>query len=249
MYADIVRATELKGMISAIVALLGRAIECMMNLEAKASEPWRPESDYTEISDSLEALKDMVNTYLPGIGISNKEGNIQLPQNDCTSHFVLSLTLYNLVHCILTHPFLLGMTRKSCPFTPSAWFDAQFVSCWSHAQALTSLVVDAKAAGYILAPSFYSYCILVAGTVHAILLHCDDEPASIRAAQYLKTSRDYLSDVSEMWQNAYIMVISLASRIYWVYAKQNSLTHSAFSQTAVFDTAGFSLVRQNALTS
>ncbi|KAL4795150.1 fungal-specific transcription factor domain-containing protein [Aspergillus venezuelensis] len=199
------RVVGLSGLSVGFVALLGRAIECMMNLEAKASEPWRPESDHTEISDSLEALKDMVDTYLPGIGISNKEGSIRLPQTDRTSHFVLSLTLYNLAHCILSHPFLLGMTRKSCPFTPSAWFDAQFASCWSHAQALTSLVVDAKAAGYILAPSFYSYCILVAGTVHAILLHCDDEPASVRAAQYLKTSRDYLSDVSEMWQNAYIM--------------------------------------------
>ncbi|KAL4938230.1 hypothetical protein BDV06DRAFT_232032 [Aspergillus oleicola] len=199
------RVVGLSGLSVGFVALLGRAIEYMMNFEAKAVEPWRSKSDYSEISNSLEVLKEMTDKYPPIKGVPDEEGSIKLPQSDRASHFVLSLTLYNLSHCILSHPFLLGMTRNPSQFTPSAWFDSQFASCWGHAQALTTFVVDAKAAGYILAPSFYSYCILVAGTVHAILLHCYDEPASARATQYLKTSINYLSDVSEMWHNAYIM--------------------------------------------
>ncbi|KAL4864725.1 hypothetical protein BDV12DRAFT_188688 [Aspergillus spectabilis] len=180
------KVVGLSGLSVGFAALLGRTIDCMMN------EP-------------KTALKEMADRCSPTARSPEKEGNIQLPQGDRTSHFVLSLTLYHLTHCILSHPFLLGMKRQTYAFTPTAWIDAQYASCWGHAQALTTLVVDAKAAGYMLAPSFYSYCILVAGTVHGILLHSEDKPASERASKHLKTSLDYLSEISEMWQNSYIM--------------------------------------------
>ncbi|KAL5336605.1 fungal-specific transcription factor domain-containing protein [Aspergillus crustosus] len=199
------KVVGLSGLSVGFAALLGRTIECMMNDEHKTIEPWRIDSDYSTIYKSLEALKEMADAYAPNTRSPDQDTNTQLPHSDRTSHFVLSLTLYHLTHCILSHPFLLGMKRQTYAFTPTAWIHAQYASCWGHAQALTTLVVDAKAAGYMLAPSFYSYCILVAGTVHAILLHGEDKPASERAAKYLKTSRDYLCEISEMWQNAYIM--------------------------------------------
>ncbi|KAL4886821.1 fungal-specific transcription factor domain-containing protein [Aspergillus karnatakaensis] len=199
------RVVGLSGLSVGIAALLGRTIDCMMNGEPKTVEPWRVNSDYSNIYTSLEDLKEMADQHSPSSRSPERETNIQLPHGDRTSHFVLSLTLYHLTHCILSHPFLLGMRIQSYPFTPTAWVDAQYASCWGHAQALTTLVVDAKAAGYMLAPSFYSYCVLVAGTVHAILLHSKDKPASERASKYLKTSLKYLSEMSEMWQNSYIM--------------------------------------------
>ncbi|KAL4928989.1 fungal specific transcription factor domain-containing protein [Aspergillus undulatus] len=199
----------LPGLSVGLAALLGRTIDCMMNSDTKGVEPWQSDSDYSAIARSLEALKEMTDQHIPGNGHSTKEGEIRLPRGDLTSHFILSLTLYHLAHCILSHPFLLGMKRETCQSPAPAWFDAQYASCWGHSQALTTLIADAKAAGYMLAPSFCSYCVLVAGTVHAILLYCEDKPASERAARYLSTSLGYLSEVSEMWQNAYIMTDAL----------------------------------------
>lgn len=199
------KVVGLSGLSVGFAALLGRTIDYMMNSEATTVEPWHTHSDHSSIYTSLESLKEMADTYAPS---SEKGQNIQLPHTDRTSHFVLSLTLYHLTHCILSHPFLLGMKRKACDdeTTQTPWFEAQHASCWGHAQALTTLVVDAKAAGYMLAPSFYSYCVLVAGTVHAILLHGEDKPASERAAHYLRASLDYFSEIEEMWHNSFIMV-------------------------------------------
>ncbi|KAL2834004.1 fungal-specific transcription factor domain-containing protein [Aspergillus pseudoustus] len=185
----------LSGLSVGFAALLGRTIDCMMNREERAIEPWKETSDYSSIRTSLEALKQMADSHSPD----------EPSDTDGTSHLVLSLTLYHLTHCILSHPFLLGVKRQMYQATPTAWIEAQIASCWSHALDLTTLVVDAKAAGYMLAPSFYSYCVLVAGTVHALLLHGEDRPASDRASKYLKTSFEYLSEISEMWQNSYIM--------------------------------------------
>ncbi|KAL2822117.1 fungal-specific transcription factor domain-containing protein [Aspergillus granulosus] len=185
----------LSGLSVGFAALLGRTIDCMMNREERAVEPWKAASDYSTIHTSLEFLKQMADGHSPD----------EPSGTDRTSHLVLSLTLYHLTHCILSHPFLLGVKRQTYQATPTAWIEAQIASCWSHALDLTTLVVDAKAAGYMLAPSFYSYCILVAGTVHAILLHGEDTPASERASKYLKTSFEYLSEISEMWQNSCIM--------------------------------------------
>jgi hypothetical protein len=189
----------LSGLSVGFAALLGRTIDCMMNRDERAIEPWKETSDYSSIRTSLEFLKAMADSHSPD----------EPSDTDRTSHLVLSLTLYHLTHCILSHPFLLGVKRQTYPATPTAWVEAQIASCWSHALDLTTLVVDAKRAGYMLAPSFYSYCVLVAGTVHAILLHGEDRPASERASKYLKTSFGYLSEMTEMWHNSYIMVLSL----------------------------------------
>ncbi|KAL3475690.1 fungal-specific transcription factor domain-containing protein [Aspergillus californicus] len=196
----------LSGLSVGFAALLGRTIDCMINRELSEAQPWRPKSDYNVIYTSLEFLKELADRPAPKDNPS--EGKVRdsdLSHDDRTSHQVLCLTLYHLTHCILSHPFLLGLSREAHRFTPTAWVEGQIASCWTHAQALTTVVVDAKAAGYMFAPSFYSYCILVAGTVHGILLHGEEKSASERASQYLKTSLEYLSQISEMWQNSYIM--------------------------------------------
>ncbi|KAL2822777.1 fungal-specific transcription factor domain-containing protein [Aspergillus cavernicola] len=199
------RGIGLLGLSVGFAALLGRTIDCMMNREPKGVEPWRPHSDYSVIYTSLEHLKQLADKPAPNESPETEEENSEFPHSDRTSHLVLCLTLYHLTHCILSHPFLLGSKRQAYQSTPTVWIEAQIASCWGHAQALTTVVVDAKAAGYMLAPSFYSYCILVAGTVHAILLHGEDKAACERALKYLKTSFEYLSEISEMWQNSYIM--------------------------------------------
>jgi hypothetical protein len=242
-------AVGLSGLSVGFAALLGRAIDYMMNGEQKTVEPWRCNSEYSIIYMSLEFLKQLADQHAPKKSRSEPAGDRPLPHSDRMSHFVLSLTLYHLAHCILRHPFLLGVKRQTYTLTPSGWIDAQYASCWGHAQDLTALVVDAKAAGYMLAPSFYSYCILVAGTVHAILLHAQDKPASERAATYLKTSFGYLSEISEMWQNSYIMVPPTSPSVApgscdWVEAKFGSSTPSASSRTAASDTAVSSSARR-----
>ncbi|PTU24164.1 hypothetical protein P175DRAFT_0527619 [Aspergillus ochraceoroseus IBT 24754] len=200
------------GLSVGFAALLGRTIDYMMNGEPNTVEPWRRHSDYSIIYAGLELLKELAAKYgLTPTGACSPDKTQHQSERDQRGHLFLCHTLYHLTHCILSHPFLLGVKGHTFQhlIIPRAWMQAQYNSCWDHACSLTTLIVEAKAAGYILAPSFCSYCILVAGTLHALHLHSGDAPTSQNASDHLKTSLDYLGEIAEMWQNSYIMAGAL----------------------------------------
>ncbi|KAF9890521.1 hypothetical protein FE257_005926 [Aspergillus nanangensis] len=179
-----------------LAALLGRAVDCMMRKEPGV-EPWRRQSDYSVIHDRLELLKGLTG-----------EDEMTVVDGKQSTHMVLSRTLYHLIHCILKHPFLLGVKMQAhrSSSVPPVWAGEARTSCLAHASSLTTLLVDAQAAGYMPVPSFYSYCILVAGTVHALHLYGPDSSVSQRSSEYLKISLEYLAQITEFWENAQLMV-------------------------------------------
>lgn len=199
-----------------LAAVLGRATKCMMNKESKPEAPWRPGSEYGTIYTDLEFLKELAvknNPVLAEPGQSRPQNDMRDRDREQIAHMVLSHTLYHLSHCILSHPFLLGMKMQSLPSSdmPSAWLEETRRTCLIHAGSLVTVLVEAKAAGYMPVPSVYSYCILVASTIHALHLHSDDFSTSRSSAEYLRTSLYYLGEISELWGNAQMMVSTALS--------------------------------------
>lgn len=194
-----------------LAAVLGRTIKCMMNQDSIAEAPWNPGSDYGSIYTDLEFLKELAVKNSPTLaepGQPRSQHDMPDGDREQIAHMVLSHTLYHLSHCILSHPFLLGMKIQSSAYSeiPSAWLEETHRTCLIHAGALVTVLVEAKAAGYMPVPSVYSYCILVASTIHALHLHSDDISTSRSSAEYLRTSLYYLGEISELWSNAQMMV-------------------------------------------
>lgn len=197
-----------------LASVLGRTIKYMMNKEQKTEAPWQSNSEYYSIHADLEVLKEMAVENSPVLaepGQTRCQTDVSDQDREKIAHMVLSHTLYHLSHCILSHPFLLGVKVQSCPRSDmsSAWLEDTRTSCLAHAGSLITVLVEAKAAGYMPVPSLYSYCILVASTIHALHIHSDDFSVRQSSAEYLKTSLEYLSDISELWEKAQMMVSAL----------------------------------------
>lgn len=199
------------GISIALVSVLGRTIKCMMNTEDNQEKPWHLDSEYRRIHRDLEFLKELAVNNSPVLaapGEARPQDEMHDRDRERIAHMVLSHTLYHLSHCILSHPYLLSLKIQSVPVSdkPPAWLEETRATCLVHAGSLITVLVEAKAAGYMPVPSVYSYCILVASTIHALYLHSDDIAVSHSSAEYLKTSLEYLGEVSELWTNAQMIV-------------------------------------------
>lgn len=208
---DMLSPPGMFGISVGLASVLSRTIKYMMNQEQQTEAPWQPNSEYCAIHADLEFLKETAVKNSPVLaepGQPRSQTDVSDQDREKIAHMVLSHTLYHLSHCILSHPFLLGMKVQSSPRSDmsSVWLEDTRAACLSHAGSLITVLVEAKAAGYMPVPSLYSYCILVASTIHALHIHNDDFPVSRSSAEYLKTSLNYLSDISELWENAQMMV-------------------------------------------
>ncbi|KAL5363138.1 fungal-specific transcription factor domain-containing protein [Aspergillus floccosus] len=147
---------------------------------------------YTAFQSKLERLNEM----------TERNAGSDL-HTMASTHLVLSRCLYHLSFCILKHPFLLGsLTSRMSHRESSKWMRDARHSCFAHASSLTQVLIDAQAAGSMPVPSFYSYSILVAGTVHALHLYGNDASASQQSLRYLENALQYLDRMSEFWDQA-----------------------------------------------
>lgn len=171
--------------------------------------PWNPSSEYTIVHSTLTHLE-----IISGIeGTTFKEvierhfvfnGKIDQQQ---VGHFILQQALFHLSHCLLHHPFLLRQRLETIPTrAPLSWLSHAWALCRDHAISLSSLLADAKDLGCIVSTSFYGYCALIAGTVHALYRNSNDLSTKSEALKHLTFDVKYLEDVSNYWKNTKLIV-------------------------------------------
>lgn len=195
-----------------IVAVLGKAVRCMMsNSETENVAPWNAASEYSSIHASLDHFRNIAfseenkTTMLNHLGPS--------ANHERSAHVILSYTVYHLAHCILDHPFLRAIKtlrshqeslNNNAP--PSSWVAESLAFSLGHACSLTKLLVDAKSAGYVPIPSFYSYCMMVAGSIHALHFHSSNNHTS--SSEYLKNSMQYFINLADIMNESPALVSS-----------------------------------------
>ncbi|CRG91263.1 Nitrogen assimilation transcription factor nirA [Talaromyces islandicus] len=188
-----------------IVAVLGKAVRCMMsNSDSDNMAPWNAASEYSAIHASLDHFRDLAFSGENIIMLLNQVGGGQnAGDHERSAHVILSYTVYHLAHCILDHPFLRAVkTLRSHQDSnndnvpPPSWVAKSLAFSLGHACSLTKLLVDAKSAGYVPIPSFYSYCMMVAGSIHALHFHSTNNHAS--SAEYLQHSMQYFINLADI---------------------------------------------------
>ncbi|KAJ5647194.1 hypothetical protein N7490_003566 [Penicillium lividum] len=201
-----------------LAACLGRTTKYMMSKSETAALPWRSGSEYCMIHRDLEYLKELAVQNGPVLGAPGQaqpRSDNPNPDREQIAHMVLSNTLYHLSHCILSHPFLIGLKigSRSHPDMPLMWVEDTRKRCLSHAGSLITVLVEAKAAGYMPVTSVYSYSMVLASTIHGLFMHCDDSSIRQTSAKYLQPAFDYLLEMSDLWDNAHIMTSALENFI------------------------------------
>lgn len=170
--------------------------------------PWDHVSEYQIICSQLTRLETFFDSY----------GDIQkhildnlLPHHEnavqITDGFIFSYILYQLCYCLLQHPFLLRRRLESYDMRiPTSFLAQAIASCSSHAQELTRTLRNARRARYKVSATIFSYCALVAGSIHSLFQHSADELTRIKSIESLQGSLAHLKEQAIYWKNSARMV-------------------------------------------
>ena len=190
---------------------LGRCARYMLDNHNPNTDlaPWDPKSEFVAISSVLlyfESASEIGSQLSDGLGQDFLRSDGQVDQQK-TGHLILSQLLFHLSHCLLNHPFLLRQRAEATKTkVPTTWMKRALRSGVEHARLLSTVFRDAKTAGCIVSTSFYGYCLLVAGTIHALYSHSEEPSMQQESVQYLINDLKSLDEISKYWNNTALIV-------------------------------------------
>jgi hypothetical protein len=201
-----------------IASVLSQIAGYMIQRSDRTDEklPWDHTSEYQVIRTHLSRLETMFEGFQP---LQTPLGHSSLPSSDygvgMSDAVLFSYVLYQLCYCLLHHPFLLHRKTEGGPGRVPFTFRSQSLeSARVHAQELINAILRGKHSGLTAAASFYGYCVLVAGTIHALFQHSPDEAIKNTSTQTLQFAEALLEDKSRVWWNSSLMVrISLTPSV------------------------------------
>jgi hypothetical protein len=117
----------------------------------------------SRLASSLLLLESFITADQEKLGTTSPQG----------SQVLFARILFHLCHCLLNHPAVIRSrlgdfaSRVPVSFTRKAMQAAH-----KHAIQLTDLVGGEGSGGCLFESSFYPYCVVVAGGIHALAVHC-----------------------------------------------------------------------------
>lgn len=172
--------------------------------------PWSAGSEHSAIDSMLLQLESNF-----GLGdfldLLHRDGMINGGLNQQTAGpLVFSCALFHLCHVLLHHPFLMRQRlAKLDKKAPASFQRRARKTCQYHAQALSMVIEDANREGCLTTSSFYGYCHMVAGSIHALVLASGGGSGNETSCQLYKSSMERLLYLARFWKSAGLMVCSL----------------------------------------
>ncbi|KIW81121.1 hypothetical protein Z517_04144 [Fonsecaea pedrosoi CBS 271.37] len=208
-----------------MACVLGRCARYMLDNRDFAEEraPFNPQSDYVTISSILLYYESFIDSgraveEIVRLGMLKQDGVVD---QQMVGHMILARVLFHLCHCLLNHPFLLRQrVNATQEKTPTTWLARSLEVGLEHAGRLTRVFRDAKDTGCTVATSFYGYCLLVAGTIHALYTHSQDPELQQESMGYLISDIAYLDDIARYWKNTKLIASGL--RTFWGHSARFS---------------------------
>ncbi|KAL2427903.1 hypothetical protein ABEF91_005822 [Exophiala dermatitidis] len=165
--------------------------------------PWDSRSDFAAIYSMLlnfEAHSEITRVSFSST-IARFVGPDGVHDHSAAGHLAFSTIMYHMNQCLLHHPFLLRKRLDSCKgrYSPSFLREALRRSL-EHAYQLTVTLRVIQKQGFNLT-SFYAYASLVAGTIHRLFMHHDDEWTRRTAQQFFDYSLDFLDSGKNVWEH------------------------------------------------
>ncbi|KAM0326528.1 hypothetical protein ACHAQA_006397 [Verticillium albo-atrum] len=195
-------------LVVAMTSILGRCTQCMMqNVNVRPRQPpWDGSSDYATISSDLLTCEGYFEQPIEEALAICRVANGSEIDPTLAGPLIFSHVLFMLSHCILSQPFLLGeRVSSSHGKPPSTFLSRALDNGYEYAKRIIHLIRDAKRAGHIARGSFYGYCVVMAGTIHAIGLFSARQSIRDESAACLSLCRGELAELSQYWASCQSM--------------------------------------------
>jgi hypothetical protein len=197
------------GLVVIMAYVLSRAAQYMLQeYNIRSRDPlWDSNSDFASISSDLLYIESQFEFRKP-IDYAVVENNGDNGAHLSKTHLqVFSRALFYLCHCLLNHPCLLRhRLQTSDTQAPPTFLARCFDVGRSCARRLTLHLTEAQSTGCFLNASFYGYCAVVAGAIHALYIHSPEPEVRKEAFESLSMNLDVLKHVGRYWENVSVMV-------------------------------------------
>ncbi|KAL6916893.1 hypothetical protein FSST1_008388 [Fusarium sambucinum] len=195
------------GLIVVMVSILGRVSHYVLHDTKTPQVAWSSTSPYATLSSTLLQAEHY---------FTMDEGTMESLKKRCTVNgildqhlagsFIFAKAMFHLSHCLLHHPFLIQQHLQSGKQkAPSVFMKTAWEKCRTHAKSITELM-EMKNQNVLVLTSMYGYCIMIAGTIHALSMNDERENVRKESKEHYRASIESLRDLSRYWAHAALMV-------------------------------------------
>lgn len=180
-----------------------RATQYAFRDEIEALPPWDDQSEYGTIRSILFLFSSQMRRRFSESATQQQDflTNGKIDQRKI-GHFLLARAFFHLTHCMLNHPFLLGLKLRKCQFDiPPSWLSDSRHECFVHSMALADLLFQAKALN-CSTTAFFCYCVMVAGSIQVLFLDVEDPTTQARARECVQRCERYLDEAAPYYKVA-----------------------------------------------
>jgi hypothetical protein len=198
------------GLVILTAAVFGRCTKYVYSeRHEERIPPWHTDSEMSRLGSSLLLLESFIS--------ADQQNGMGARTSPEESQVLFARILFHLCHCLLNHPAVIRSRLGAfASRVPAGFTHKAMQAAHKHAVQLTDLVGGEDSGGCLFESSFYPYCIVVAGGIHAMAAHWPDvecETTAPDAAEYANKSLRMLEQLAATWQHATSMALRLGEFI------------------------------------
>ncbi|WZH49698.1 fungal-specific transcription factor domain-containing protein [Fusarium acuminatum] len=168
--------------------------------------PWSPTAPYSTLSSALLQAEHYFNMNEDLMESLKQRCTVNgMVDQTLAGSFIFAKAMFHLSHCLLHHPFLIQQRLQSSQQkVPPLFMKTAWEKCRTHATSITDLL-DMKNQRVIILTSIYGYCIMVAGTIHALSMNDERDHIRRESQKHYLAALGSLQDLSRYWGHAALM--------------------------------------------
>jgi hypothetical protein len=197
------------GLINVMASILGGVSHYVLH-DTQTSQmglPWSSTAPYATLSSALlQAEHYFGMNEDPAESLKQRCTVDGVVDQLLAGSFIFAKAMFHLSHCLLHHPFLIQQRLQSGKQkAPSIFMKTAWEKCRTHAKSITDLL-DMKNQNVLILTSIYGYCIMVAGTIHALSMNDERDHIRKESQRHYRAAMESLQDLSCYWNHAALMV-------------------------------------------
>ncbi|CAJ0542659.1 Ff.00g001890.m01.CDS01 [Fusarium sp. VM40] len=196
------------GLINVMASILSRVSDYALH-ETNSPHmglPWSPTAPYSTLSSALLQAEHYFNMNEDLMESLKQRCTVNgMVDQTLAGSFIFAKAMFHLSHCLLHHPFLIQQRLQSSQQkVPPVFMKTAWEKCRTHATSITDLL-DMKNQRVIILTSIYGYCIMVAGTIHALSMNDERDHTRRESQKHYLAALESLQDLSRYWGHAALM--------------------------------------------